>query len=55
MPHGFEYLLGDLAGNGVICDAFDHAAEVFRRYRRLSNDLVFPVQCCGEFAHDPVG
>lgn len=33
--HGFEDHLGDLAADGVVLDAQDHAAQLFGCYRRL--------------------
>src|SRR5690606_9783830 len=53
--HGLEHHLGDLAGDGVVPDAQDHAAQLLGADRRLVDLDVRLVQQAGQLAHHPVG
>src|SRR5471032_567118 len=53
--HRFKHNLGDFAGDGVVGDAQQHAAQLLGRDRRLLDVQALFVQQAAQFNHHPVG
>ncbi|CRR45324.1 hypothetical protein PAERUG_E16_London_17_VIM_2_04_14_05465 [Pseudomonas aeruginosa] len=53
--HGFEDHLGDLAGDGVVLDAQDHAAQLLGGHRGLLDLQAVLVEQAAQLDHHPVG